>query len=227
MARTLTALVAALGVGLLSGCATGDSSSGGPGGGPTGLLGSLSGIIPGLGGGAEQTAQPPGFAATDLAAAPAAFQLMWLPTFTSPGLARIIQNNGGDLTLESQYGFDAAFRDGFLVGTRGLTEDLMGAYVADVRSALRAGGGTAVRIHDTLDGLDQIEQQRYDCTVSADGREEVDLGVRTVVARKFVESCRNAFVQFENLYWLDDRGDIVASRQFVTQTVAYLRSNRL
>ena len=193
----------------------------------------IAGIVPGLSGlvgqeTADANAFPPGFGPQDLAENPSDFQLMWLPSFVAQaGLARIIQDNGRAETYESQYGFTAAFRDGMLVGTRGLPYDLMGASAEATRAAIRAGGGTAIRYHDTLNSLDQIEQARFECTIVANGPDTVSLGLREVVGRKYTETCVNRRVQFENLYWLDDSGDIMASRQFVSQTVAYLRSNRL
>lgn len=226
-ARRLAALLAACGLGLAAACAPKADGEGSGAG--VGLAGGLAAVIPGLGGAQlDPATPPPGFGPQDLAANPDQFHLMWLPSFIAQaGLAKVIQDNGRRVTFESQYGFTAAFDGGFLVGTRGLPEDLMGAYVADVAQALRAGGGSAVRIHDMLGGQDEIVQARYDCIIVAQGSEEVSLGIRSVTGRKFSETCGNERIEFENLYWLDNRGVIIASRQFVTQTVAYLRSNRL
>ena len=191
----------------------------------------LAQIVPGFSGGgrnAAETATPgPGFSAAELAAAPGDYRLIWLPSFFGqPGLARRVQDNGARETFESQYGFTASFDGGILTGTRGLPDDLIGATAAATRAALNAGGGQLTRVHDTLDGLDQIVQSRFDCTVTYNGTESVDLGARQVTGRKFTEACTSPRLVFENLYWLDGSGSVFASRQFVSQTVAYLRFNR-
>jgi hypothetical protein len=55
----------------------------------------------------------------------------------------------------------------------------------------------------------------------------VNLGVREATLRRFDENCRGTTIIFDNIYWVDGSGAIVSSRQYVSPTVAYLRSNRL
>ena len=232
--RTALAPALALAALLLAGCnGPTDPSASGAGdaaGGPTSSgtgasvspLAALTRFVPSLGGGRPTgTLDPSALAGADVRGA------MWLPSFTQPGPAILVQDNGGDRTFSSPYGFDAAFDGGLLVGTRGLPDDLMGAAVGEVARALRAGGGRAVRLHDTLDSLDQVVQTRFECEIVRGEIESVELGARTASARKFTETCSNPRLVFENLYWLGEGGEIVASRQFVSQTVAYLRFSRI
>jgi hypothetical protein len=169
----------------------------------------------------------PGFTPAEIAANLTGFQYVGVPTMGPPVPARLVQNNGARQTWDVQVGFTVAFDDGMLVATRGLGGDLMGANTTEVRAALNAGGGQATRLHDYLDGMDQVVTESFACEIVAQGTEEIDLGLRRATLAKFSETCRNARVEFENLYWLDDRGQVLSSRQYVSRTVAYLRNNRL
>jgi hypothetical protein len=175
----------------------------------------------------EIAAQRPGFTPQDIAANLDGFMFIGIPTMGPPVPARAIRDNAGHVTYDVQVGFTVSFRDGLLVATRGLGDDLMGADVAQVRAALDAGGGTAVRRHDVLDGQDQVVTQTYQCMIVAAGMETVDLGLRQENLPKFSETCVGAGVQFENLYWMGGDGTVLSSRQYITRTVAYLRGNRL
>jgi hypothetical protein len=182
------------------------------------------------GGGGDRfavAARRPGFTPQDIAANTGAFMFIGIPTMGPPVPARLIADNNGHQTYDVQVGFTVSFRDGLLVATRSLGEDLMGADVAQVHAALLAGGGTAIRRHDVLDGMDQVVTSTFSCVIAPQGTEETDLGLRQVMARKFSETCEGSGVRFENLYWLDGDGTILSSRQYISRTVAYLRGNRL
>lgn len=176
---------------------------------------------------ADSTPAAAGFSAAEIAAHLDQYILMAPPTLGPPVPARLIADNGTSRTWLAQVGFSASFNDGLLVATRGLNGDLMAADVSQVRTALNAGGGHAVRVQEDLDDQDQIVSKRFECDILAAGTETIDLGLRQVSARKFEETCRNSSLEFTNLYWLDGTGHIISSRQFISRTVAYLRSNEL
>ncbi len=107
------------------------------------------------------------------------------------------------------------------------TADLVTIESRGVVEALRAGGGTVSRRMETLDAQDQVHVASFSCTITAAGTETVNLGLREASLRRLDENCRSETLIFDNIYWLDASGDIVSSRQYVSPTVAYLRSNRL
>ncbi|NDV02553.1 YjbF family lipoprotein [Pseudoroseicyclus tamaricis] len=185
--------------------------------------------IPALGAGppGDPSAAPPGFSPQEVAANPGAYSLITIHGLYPAGLARIVEASDGRVTYESQYRFSAAYRDGILVGTRGLADDLMAADPGNLLAAIRAGGGTTRRVHETLSPLDEIERTSFDCTIGGGALETVNLGLKEVPARGWEEECLGGGLQFKNKYWLDSAGEIVASRQFVSETVAYLRENSL
>ncbi len=167
------------------------------------------------------------FSPQTIAANTSQFQIFTINAMAVQAPARLIQDNGPEQTWTSQSGFTASFQDGLLVATRGLGDDLMASDTGQVRAVLAQGGGQAQRAVDFLDDFDQIETVRFECEIDAQGREVVDLGLRQPELAKYEETCSSPKLVFTNIYWLDEAGEILQSRQFVSQTVAYLRSNRL
>lgn len=214
MTMRITMTAALAGLVLLAGC-----------GGGAGVTAALQGAIAPLVGTQSAPAARGGGAATPVD--PATARSVRIAALGASGTATRVVDNGASETFSGPGGFTYTMRDGMLVATRGLGHDLMAADARQTRAALRAGGGTARRVHETLDGLDRIVRSAFDCTVSARGGEAIELGNRKLTARRFDERCEGSGLIFENRYWLDAAGEIVSSRQFVTQTVAYLRSSDL
>ena len=167
------------------------------------------------------------FSPQTIAANTSQFQIFTINALSGQAPGRLIQENGAEQTWASQSGFTASYRDGLLVATRGLGDDLMASDTGQVRAMLAQGGGHAQRAVDFLDDFDRIETVRFECEIAVQGREVVDLGLRQPELAKYEETCSSPTLVFTNIYWLDGVGEILQSRQFVSQTVAYLRSNRL
>jgi hypothetical protein len=218
----------------LSGCAAGGGTTGGILGGGEGrvlsAINQVRGIFRGVGSNNSVDADravPGGFSAEAIAADPAAFRVVQVNALGLEEPGRVIQQNGDELTLALQSGPTAAFDGGVLVSTRGFADDLYTFESRGVIEALRAGGGAVTRRMETLTSLDQVATDTFACTITPAGTESVNLGLREASLRRFDENCRSSAVVFDNIYWLDASGEIVASRQYVSPTVAYLRSNRL
>lgn len=170
---------------------------------------------------------PGSFTPEAIAAEPGAYRLVQINALGLQEPARVIQENGGETTLALQSGPTAAFDQGILVGTRGFGDDLYTMESAGLINALRSGGGSLTRRMEFLDAQDQIHLQTFACAIRDAGPETVNLGIREVSLRRLDEECRSEAIIFDNIYWLDRSGDVVSSRQYVSPTVAYLRSNRL
>jgi len=113
-----------------------------------------------------------------------------------------------------------------LVGTRGLGNDLMGADVAGVRNAIRAGSGSATRVHSYLDGEDKITSLTLECTYTRVGPEQVALtsGPRTLTRTD--ELCKSAALIFTNTYWMS--GDrVVKSKQAISPAEGFMIAEAL
>jgi hypothetical protein len=182
--------------------------------------------------GAAAAAEPgpaaTGFTPEEVAATPEAYRLVTINALGIAELARRITPTGERETFVAQSGFTATYEDGILIATRGLVgEDIMAANAPGLLDALAAGEGTITRTIEILDSLNRIQASSFTCTLTAQGVETINLGIRSVEAQRVDENCRGAALIFDNIYWLDADESILASRQYVSPTVAYLRSNRL
>ena len=195
-----------------------------------GIVGQVRSVFGGIGSNDAVRAPrsvPGGFTPEAIAAEPGAYRLVQINALGLQEPARVIQENGPEITLAFQSGPTAAYDGGILVATRGFGDDLITMESAGVLQALRSGGGTVTRRMETLDPQDQVLTDSFACTIAPAGTEAVNLGIREATLSRFDENCRSATLVFDNIYWLDASGDIMASRQYVSPTVAYLRSNRL
>lgn len=170
---------------------------------------------------------PGGFSAQAIAADPGAYRLVQINALALQEPARILEVNGDETTIALQSGPTAAFDGGVLVATHGFGDDLVTMESAGVLAAMRAGGGQVSRRMELLDSQDQVVATTFACTIRPAGEETVNLGLREASLRRFDERCQSPALIFSNIYWLDGAGSIVSSRQYVSPTVAYLRSSRL
>lgn len=111
--------------------------------------------------------------------------------------------NGDVETYMSSDGISVSFRDGLLIGTRGLGNDLMAADVSGVAARIRAGSGQAVRTHKYLNGEEQLVPYRFDCTYARSGAE-------------VVESCSGEGLSFTNRYVTTKGGGFAVSTQWAS-----------
>lgn len=137
-----------------------------------------------------------------------------------------VAQNGGATTWTSPGDVTMSFEDGILVGTRGLTDDLMGVDPVGVRAAINAGGGTAYRLQSFLTSEDQIVTRELTCIVTRIGPEDIQIigGARTTT--KFEENCKGSALEFKNSYWLAG-GKIIRSRQAISAGVGFIQADQL
>lgn len=135
-------------------------------------------------------------------------------------------NNGSRVTWLSPDGIGVTFQDGVLISTRGLGADLMGADVSGVLNSV-SSGGNYLRQHSYLNGLDQIETAQFQCSISVDRSETIEIYERSYDTTVHVEVCQGAQDRFRNLYWIASDGVIWQSRQWISAEVGYLGSQRL
>lgn len=171
-----------------------------------------------------------GTPALDRAALEAAGGEYMLAAVPSRGAAALVQkvgSNGAKSTWLSPDGISVTFESGLLVATRGLGPDLMAAQAPGLIAALRHGAGEYTRIHEYLDGNDQIVRQSYVCRVTRAGGETITVVDRSYATVKHEENCTSGGQSFQNLYWQDSSGVTRKSRQLISPPVGYLDSERL
>lgn len=145
--------------------------------------------------------------------------------------ATLVQVSNRDGTVDWRTGDNVSltFRQGVVIGTRGLGDDLMTADVDG--TVLMLAGRQAVedynRFASRLDGEYQTQFESFLCRNT--GREPVafDSFGRTRQTTRITELCRNPDRSFENTYWVGSDGTMWKSRQWISPNVGYLTTERL
>lgn len=131
--------------------------------------------------------------------------------------------NGPRETWIGSANLSVTTENGIVVATRGMPRDLMGAETAQTWAAIRAGGGTAERRHDFLDNLDQISERLLQCSIASMGPDPFERGEVTQNTTRFEEKCVSDQLQFTNVYWVNQQGQVVRSLQAVSPDAGYLQ----
>lgn len=139
-------------------------------------------------------------------------------------LARMASNGGVD-TFSTADKITVSTRDGIVVATRGLGYDLMSVN-APSASQIARGQGQHRRSYQTLDALDQIQNEIYNCALSATGSETVNVAGYSVPTRRVSERCEGGNALIENEYFVDGAGRIRDSRQWIGPGGGFLRIKR-
>ncbi|MGR3462109.1 MAG: YjbF family lipoprotein [Roseovarius sp.] len=135
-------------------------------------------------------------------------------------LAPVARN--GDVTVwQTLDGITLSFRDGVLIATRGLGDDLMSADVGGTLAMLRGTGapGHYPQLRSYLDGEDRTVFRSFQC------RRDARPGAGP--PRRITERCVSPRDETTNTYWLDQTGKITRSRQWVSPAIDYMETERL
>lgn len=111
-------------------------------------------------------------------------------------------------------GISLAFRNGVLVGTRGLGHDLMSADVSGTVAMLQGagGGGYYPQFRSYVDGENRTVFRSYQCRRSGgDGA-------------RITETCVSPEETVENVYWLDGGGGVIGTRQWIGPELEYMET---
>lgn len=149
-----------------------------------------------------------------------------LPGAGAEALLTPVARNAGTVTWLTGDGVTLTTRNGLIVASRGLGDDLMSADVSGVFPALE-DGGPGRRIHYRLDGDNRTRATEFDCKVTGEGTERVEIAGRAVEAIRVAESCRGGGESFVNRYWISAQGRIVQSEQWLTPGVGAVTTRRL
>lgn len=133
--------------------------------------------------------------------------------------------NGPVVTWTAPDGSTLALREGVLVGSRGLSPDLMSAAVPT--QALLRAGKPYTRSHYYLGHDDQTERSDFTCTGQVVGATVLEIHDLRFAVDKITETCTGPTATFTNNYWVEKIGTVRQSRQWVGPTVGFLELQRL
>lgn len=142
------------------------------------------------------------------------------------GLISKIGQNGGVETWSSSDQKTLSFRDGVLVATRGLGDDVMEAAVPGL-SQLATDGDVHNRRYVFLTGDVQPLNQYYTCYSRSAGNETLNIVERSYSTRHMTEECKGPDGTFTNDFWFGSGGKLRQSRQWAGSYVGFLLIKRL
>lgn len=137
-----------------------------------------------------------------------------------------IGQNGADTTWATADQIAVIMRGGVVRGTRGLGEDLMSAAIPG-ESLLRQGGSVTRREYFHLDGDDQTVRRKFSCEIHEQDAASLVIAEKRYQTRHFEERCSGESGEFTNDYWFLADGRMIQSRQWISQSVGFMKLQRL
>ncbi|TNF19055.1 MAG: hypothetical protein EP318_16455 [Rhodobacteraceae bacterium] len=145
---------------------------------------------------------------------------------TAAGVTPLAQN-GDVVTWQTGDRVTLSFRDGVLVGSRGLGQDLISADVGNTLVALRGGAaGYYPKFHSYLDGEHQTQFRSFQCRITARAPETIEIFERRHATTRIEETCHSPGLEVVNRFW-QGGGIMWKSQQWVSPFVGYLLTERL
>ena len=125
-------------------------------------------------------------------------------------------------------GTTITFKDGHLIATRGLGEDLMSSEGTFPSFHLISGSTEYVKTQSWLSEDNQITSTNYSCTASVENaREKITIFDKTFLVQRAVETCKAGDSTIKNEYFFERNGVVRRSRQFHSPTLGYIFIERL
>lgn len=148
--------------------------------------------------------------------------------FKDSGLAATLtrtNQNSSFATWQTGDGVSLTFRGPFIVGTRGIGDDLMSADVSEAVSG--ASSGFYKKFYTHLDGEHQTVFNTFQCQISGQNPENVTIFGRVHLVTRVDESCFSVDGQVVNTFWSGIDGTIWRAKQWVSPSSGYLLTERL
>lgn len=134
-----------------------------------------------------------------------------------------LTTHGDESVWYSADGKSVAFRDGLIVGTRGLDGDLESAAEPDIRHAR----GEVVRDHWYRGANEAIVRHRFFCEITDKGPADAQVLDQIYRTRLIEETCQGGGVSFTNAYWIGASGEIRLSRQWISPQNGYFEVQKV
>ncbi|MGO4906797.1 YjbF family lipoprotein [Pseudorhodobacter sp. W20_MBD10_FR17] len=134
--------------------------------------------------------------------------------------------NGNVETWASQDKKSLSMRNGIIVASRGLGEDLMSAAVPKV-AQLQHENTTHLRVHTVLDGEDKPVQLQFECRMIGQVAETITVVERNYATHRTTETCSGPSGRFSNTFWIEAGGKIRKSHQFLSNSIGYVTVEQL
>jgi Group 4 capsule polysaccharide lipoprotein gfcB, YjbF len=151
------------------------------------------------------------------------------PKSGTVSLLYISQRHSGAQIWKTPDNLSFTLRDGIVTQTRGLVEDLYATDVSRLQAALSGTGSTTgiTRVIQRIDGANALIPFQYSCDVTRMGAEAIVIIGQTYSTQHYRETCAGKDGGFANDYWIDSRGILRLSQQWIGAEFGYVRLERL
>ena len=125
-------------------------------------------------------------------------------------------------------GTTLTFKNGHLIATRGLGEDMMSSEGTFPSFHLISGSTEYVKTQSWLSEDNQITSTNYSCTASVENaREKITIFDKTFLVQRAIETCIDGDSKTGNEYFFERNGIVRRSRQFHSPALGYIFVERL
>jgi hypothetical protein len=137
--------------------------------------------------------------------------------------------NNSVQTWKSRDGVSLSFRQGVLVATRGLGDDLMSADVSNTLGMLASDPHTEyyTRFQTYLDGEYQSRFRSFQCQETGTKQEIISIFGKEHQTTRTEETCFSLSIEISNIYWRGVDGLLWKTKQWVSPSIGYLVTERL
>jgi hypothetical protein len=151
-----------------------------------------------------------------------------LPSLSLAGTMAVAGARDGVTTWQTADNTALSFRDGVLVATRGLGNDLMSADVSGTLAALSGGPKTGYsRAMTFVDGEDRTVFRAFTCEMAPPQRASVaGIGIAFPAVRHD-ETCYATGIRIDNSYWMGSDGRMRRAEQWVSPVIGLLSTELL
>lgn len=156
--------------------------------------------------------------------------LVDIPALGTAATMEIAGRNDGVVTWRTADNVHLSFRDGVLVATRGLTDDMMSADIGPVLAALDGApgpGGYHERLLSRLDGTHRTVFRAFQCRITGRAPERIAIVGTAHAVTRITEHCVSPGREVTNLYWLGADGVMWKSRQWIGPRSGHVETERL
>ena len=125
-------------------------------------------------------------------------------------------------------GTTITLRNGFLISTRGLGDDLMSSNGDFPALHQVNGSGTYKKTMDWLYADNQIQSDLFTCTISVEMKKHyIIVFDKEFLTRKALETCKSETLSIQNEYFYEPTGVVRRSRQFLSRSLGSIFIERL
>ena len=125
-------------------------------------------------------------------------------------------------------GTTITFKDGHLIATRGLGEDMMSSEGTFPSFHLISGSAEYFKTQSWLSEDNQTKSLNYSCTAAVESaRKAIIIFDKTFLVQRAVETCKAGDSTIKNEYFFERNGVVRRSRQFHSPALGYIFVERL